>query len=178
MKKLLGVGLVAAGTYIAFSGLDTPNFSLTKDPKTNIRLVKAASNKIFGIGIVANTAAAQAILESNLYGKPSSLARNGNNLFGVKYNPKVDSNYITLGTSECAGSICGKVVAKFAKYDSILDSFKALNRLYNKANHRDVFKAKTCLEASTSLKKGGYATDPNYAQKVATICVKIQKNLI
>lgn len=178
MKRIAALLGAATATYIAFNAYDTYHFSLTKDPKTNIQLVKEAAQGVFGKGLMADVAASQAILESNLTEKPSRLAIEGNNLFGIKYNPKFDDGYIELTTRECRGEDCGTVNAKFASYKSVIYSFKALNRLYNKANYSSIFKAKNCEEAGKALVKGGYATDPNYAKKVANICYKIQKNLL
>ena len=112
--------------------------------------------------VMSGIAAAQAIHESGLSGKPSGLARNGNNYFGIK--GKGDAGSINMRTFEYGSKGKYYTNAQFAKYSSPAESFKAHQNLMNKPRYESVRNAKTIEEAAQALQNSGYATDPNYAK--------------
>lgn len=175
---ILASAAAAISTYLLETS-DHYQYRLTKDPNKNVEIVLQASKKVFNGSVIGQLAAAQAILESNLYGKPSKLALQGNNLFGIKYNPKVNKEYVELDTTECYKGKCSKVKAKFAKYQSAFESFEALKTLYaTKPRYQILLNAKSCQEAGYLVQKAGYATDPSYGKKIANICSKYVVNVV
>lgn len=145
-----------------------PEISLLTDiPAKNIELVKIVSRATFSNQVLADLAVAQAILESNLYGKPSSLARQYNNLFGIKGEG-------TNGSADCGTKehVNGKVVktsAKFAVNRTLGDSFVQYKKVLDLPRYKAVREAKTFEEAAIAVKRAGYATDVNYTKKLIDI---------
>ena len=111
---------------------------------------------------------AQACLESD-YGK-SDLSQKYNNLFGVKgNNPNTSA---VLKTKEFEKGKWIIVKARFQIYDSYEASIRAHARLFQKGTSWDanqyshVLAAKNYRAQARALVKDGYATDPNYADKL------------
>lgn len=114
---------------------------------------------------------AQACLESD-YGK-SDLAQKYNNLFGVKgTNPNTSA---VLTTKEFEKGKWVVVKARFQIYDSYEASIRAHARLFqkgtswNRQQYRHVLTAKEYKKQAHALVKDGYATDPNYANKLINL---------
>ncbi len=135
-------------------------------------------------GILASVTMAQAILESG-WGQ-SSLARNGNNLFGMKVNLSGNNwagsawdgvNFYKKGTYEYGSGGRYRITAKFRKYSCIEDSVEdhSAYLLHARNGSRKRYAG---LTATTSYKKqlqiirnGGYATSGSY---VSQLCRVIQ----
>lgn len=112
-------------------------------------------------------AIAQAILESG--NGRSDLARVYNNHFGIKANRAWRGKVVSLRTKEVYDSKEVTIVDGFRAYDSAEDSFRDRNR-FLAVNRRyttnGVFSAPTPQEQAKALQRAGYATDPNYANKL------------
>lgn len=111
---------------------------------------------------------AQACLESD-YGK-SDLSQKYNNLFGVKgNNPNTSA---VLKTKEFEKGKWIEIKARFQIYDSYEASIRAHARLFQKGTtwdakqYRHVLAAKNYKAQAHALVKDGYATDPDYADKL------------
>lgn len=111
---------------------------------------------------------AQACLESD-YGK-SDLSQKYNNLFGVKgNNPNTSA---VLKTKEFEKGKWIEIKARFQIYDSYEASIRAHARLFQKGTtwdakqYRHVLAAKNYEAQAHALVKDGYATDPDYANKL------------
>ncbi|MCJ7839990.1 glycoside hydrolase family 73 protein [Lederbergia sp. NSJ-179] len=117
-------------------------------------------------GILPSVAAGQAALES-AWGK-SGLAVNYNNLFGIKGS--YQGNSAMLNTWEVYGGQRYDIKAGFRAYPnwstSILDYgvFLTVNQRYKAAINVSDYKKQI-----TAIHKAGYATDPQYANKVISI---------
>lgn len=132
--------------------------------------------------ILPSITIAQAILESN-WGN-SKLAREYNNLFGIKADNSWDGEFVTLQTTEYNGII---VNDKFRKYNdknqSIHDHGKFLyeNKRYEKGG---VFQANTYKYQAKALQESGYSTliDENgeklYAKKLIQIIQQYNLQII
>jgi LysM repeat protein len=118
--------------------------------------------------ILVSLILAQAIHESN-WGK-SGLATKGFNLFGIKgtYN----GQSVTMKTWEVYGGKNVHVDANFRKYPSWYESLKDLANLYQNGVSWDRSKYKKVIgetdykAAARAVQSAGYATDPNYADKL------------
>lgn len=117
--------------------------------------------------VFASITIAQAALESN-WGT-SDLATKYNNLFGVKADATIGT---LMTTKEYSNGQWIVVKAYFAIYSNWQESIQAHTLLFVNgtkwdANHyQDVINATNYKQAALSLQKKGYATDPNYAQKL------------
>lgn len=169
-SKLAVASLVILGVIMALQ--------LTSDPKTNIdSIVKAAYSVNPNNSVLADLSACQAILESNLTGKPSQLASKYNNLFGIKGTGTgkiIDGkfkNRVNLPTSEyypSRGTI--KVDQFFAVNASLEDSFEQHKSLFERlSRYSKVLQATTIEDATVLVHKAGYATDPKYPAKLMQI---------
>lgn len=116
-------------------------------------------------GVRPSLLVAQAALESN-WGN-SKLAQESNNYFGVKN--RVGKEYVT---KEFTQSEWTEISASFREYDSVYASvLDYANLLKNGTSwdanlYQEVIQAPTYEEAAYALIKAGYATDPNYAEKI------------
>ncbi|AHI55696.1 glucosaminidase domain-containing protein [Listeria ivanovii] len=122
-------------------------------------------------GILTSITLAQAILESD-WGQ-SDLAQKGNNLFGVK--GKSPQPLVTMSTKEFVDGEWIEVNANFRKYKDWNESLDAHAELFlsgttwNKDKYNGVVAADDYKKAAQELQAAGYATDPDYAEKLTTI---------
>jgi len=112
---------------------------------------------------------AQAILETG-FGS-SELMMTGHALFGIKATKSWKGKVYNANTKECYDGISMTTVqASFRAYWSIEDSVNDYFDLITKNKRYE--KALNCLSAHeciTAIKEGGYATDPNYIEKIITL---------
>lgn len=130
-------------------------------------IVEAAKAQYPDNPALAQLTASQAILESRLTGKPSGLASNHNNLFGVK--GKGTAGSVSMPTKEFVNGKWIKINAPFAKNSSIQDSFQQHGKLLEKDRYKNVRNAATFEDASDQIYKAGYATDPTYTRQLREI---------
>lgn len=119
----------------------------------------------------ASISIAQAILESD-WGK-SDLSALYHNLYGIKGNGPEDS--VLLETTEFVDGEPITVQAYFKVYDSIASSVEDHAKLMAEGTSWDaelywpVIKAGSYQEAAHALQESGYATDPDYPEKVIEV---------
>ena len=121
-------------------------------------------------GVLASVAIAQAILES-AWGN-SELAKNANNLFGIKGDHKgyayfKDSWEVIDGKNKTVRSA-------FKWYKNVNESIEDHSKFFTssdwrKDNYRDVIGETDYKKSAKALKNSGYATDPDYAKKLILI---------
>lgn len=131
------------------------------------------------LGIPANFITAQAALESG-WGKHQIKNADGStsyNLFGIKAGPSWQGKVAEVLTTEYVNGSPVKVMAKFRAYDSYADAFKDYaSLLKNSPRYQDVInQGQTVAGFSQGLQKAGYATDPQYANKLASVIQTIEK---
>ncbi|MDY7231355.1 glucosaminidase domain-containing protein [Hyalangium rubrum] len=143
-------------------------------PKTgNAFLDRVAADAIKSqrqTGVPASVTLAQAMLESG--SGQSGLATKANNFFGIK--GEGPAGHVTMPTKEFLNGKWVTVNANFRKYNSPAESFadhgKFLrdNRRYaNAFNHTD-----NAAQFAREIHKAGYATDPEYSNKLISIINK------
>lgn len=112
---------------------------------------------------------AQSALESN-YGE-SELSKNNNNYFGIKKGSS--DNFVEYNTTEYINGNAQTMKEPFRNYNSKQESFEDYARLITKAKrYKSVTQAQNYSEACNNLQTSGYATDPNYAEKIIYIIEK------
>lgn len=152
----------------------TPVFESKEDFIESVKpfALKAAQS----LGVHPGVLIAQAALETG-WGKYFGQDHNGKpsfNLFGIKADTRWSGDSVSTTTIEFSQGLPEKVRQNFRAYDSIKESFNDYvkfvqdNPRYQKAleNNDD---PKGYLE---NLHQGGYATDPNYADKIHSIFVR------
>jgi len=92
----------------------------------------------------------------------------GNNLFGIKSHGKADG--MVVQTHEVLDGKRQKITDSFRQYESFDDSIEDYG-LFLRENKRyqPMLEADTLEEQITALGRSGYATDPEYAKKIADI---------
>ncbi|PTR09020.1 flagellar protein FlgJ [Nitrosospira sp. Nsp5] len=127
-------------------------------------------------GIPARFMLGQAALESG-WGKREIRAADGtpsHNLFGVKAGSNWKGSVVETVTTEYVNGVAQKSVEKFRAYSSYADAFRDYaNLLRNNPRYADVVaQATQGIDAAgfaQGLQRAGYATDPNYADKLTRI---------
>ena len=91
------------------------------------------------------------------------------NLFGIKAGPKWTGKVAEVTTTEYLDGVAKKTVAKFRAYDSYDASFRDYARLITETPRYAQAKQQTSspLAFASGLQRAGYATDPEYANKLS-----------
>lgn len=119
--------------------------------------------------ILPSLSIAQGILESG-WGS-SQLATQGNNLFGIKSSNDWQGEVIQMPTQEWDGVQYITINAPFRKYASWNDSVADHARFFSsttwrKLNYKKVIGEKDYKKACYAIKQAGYATAPDYSEKL------------
>jgi flagellar protein FlgJ len=130
------------------------------------------------LGVSVRSVLAQAALETG-WGKRMPRASNGAasfNLFGIKAGGSWDGRKVGVPTLEYENGVAVRKQAQFRAYDSPAQSFKDYANLLGSdpryagvRGHGDDVRG-----FAQALVRGGYATDPAYAAKVAAIAASPQ----
>ncbi len=93
------------------------------------------------------------------------------NLFGIKAGPEWKGAVAEVGTTEFVGGQAQKTSAKFRAYSSYEESFADYARLISaNPRYKDALAAGHDVQAfAQGLQRGGYATDPAYADKLGRV---------
>lgn len=116
-------------------------------------------------GVLPSVTAAQCSLESK-YGQ-SGLTKAANNYFGIK--AVAGQNFYPIVTKEYGPSGPYYITAKFAKYETMGESFAAYGNLINKPRYRAAVGQTDYVKALTAIRNGGYATDPSYVSLAVSV---------
>ncbi|AZP04638.1 glycoside hydrolase family 73 protein [Jeotgalibaca ciconiae] len=122
-------------------------------------------------GVRASLSIAQAILESD-WGT-SDLAAQYNNLYGVKGGDGAD--VVALETQEFSEGEWITIFANFKVYESYAASIEDHALLmvdgttWNNELYHSVIEAPTYQEAARAIHQAGYATDPDYPEKLIQV---------
>ncbi|MBM6614004.1 LysM peptidoglycan-binding domain-containing protein [Desemzia sp. RIT804] len=120
-------------------------------------------------GILPSITSAQAILESN-WGK-SKLAQESRNLFGIKADKSWKGEKKAYSTKEYDknGNLL-TVTDYFRKYPSYEESLKDHGKFFHEnQRYADVIGLRDYKKQARSIQTAGYATDPQYANKLIQI---------
>ncbi|KRL00293.1 glycoside hydrolase family 73 protein [Liquorilactobacillus capillatus] len=178
---VLSLGIIQLVSWLDKSS--EPQNTTTDTTQINDRTKRNFINQILPIAqeeqkqykLLTSITLAQAALESN-WGQ-SQLASKYHNLFGVKSDA---ANAQLLTTAEYVNGQWITVKAKFALYKDWNESIKAHTQLFvngtgwDQQHYKTVLAAKNYHEAAAALQKQGYATDPDYAQKLSQIIQEYQ----
>jgi len=171
----------------AAAGADAPRAELAKLPPTTesgrvqAPHVRAFQEKLHHhaleaektTGVPAKFMLGQAALESG-WGKRMIKNADGsssNNLFGIKAGPSWKGKVAETVTTEYVNGRAQRRVEKFRAYDTPADSFKDYaNMLARNPRYEKVINSGGDAAAfAHGLQRAGYATDPNYANKLVRV---------
>jgi len=141
------------------------------------RMSKHAEEASRTTGVPAHLMLGQAALESG-WGKRELKGADGtpsNNLFGIKASGNWDGKVVEATTTEYIHGVKQKRIEKFRAYDSYADSFKDFaNMMNNNPRYNKVMANLDSVNGyAQAMQNAGYATDPNYASKLASVIQKV-----
>ncbi|MEQ1599554.1 MAG: flagellar assembly peptidoglycan hydrolase FlgJ [Methylotenera sp.] len=141
------------------------------------RMARHAEAASRATGMPAHLMLGQAALESG-WGKREIKAADGtpsNNLFGIKATGNWDGKVVEATTTEYINGVKQKRIEKFRAYDSYADSFKDFaNLMQNNPRYEKVMEnLHNVNNYAQAMQKAGYATDPHYASKLASVIQKV-----
>ena len=116
------------------------------------------------VGILPSLTIAQAILETG-WGKSAI----GNNIFGIKADKSWKGKVQTVPTHEYINGKKVPTVARFRDYDSIEDSIRDRSKFLSSMRYQNVRAAESYRDGALEFFRAGYATDPQYSQKLIII---------
>jgi peptidoglycan hydrolase FlgJ len=130
------------------------------------------------LGVDADALLAQAALETG-WGRSVPCNAQGDcsfNLFGIKAGSRWSGATVNVPTLEFESGIPVRKVERFRAYDSPADSFRDYAALIrDSSRYANARGTGENVEAfAAALQQGGYATDPNYAQKIAAVASEVR----
>jgi flagellar protein FlgJ len=130
------------------------------------------------LGVDPNALLAQAALETG-WGRSVPCNANGGcsfNLFGIKAGSQWSGATVNVPTLEFEEGVAVRKVERFRAYESPADSFRDYAALISRSSrYASARGAGENIGAfAAALQQGGYATDPNYAQKIAAVAGEVR----
>ena len=137
------------------------------------RLLPHAQQASAATGIPARFMLGQAALETG-WGRHEMRGADGansHNLFGIKAGSNWKGRTVDMVTTEYVDGKAQKLVERFRAYDSYAESFRDYaSLLRNNARYQNVIaEGRDAAGFAHGLQRAGYATDPNYAQKLLNV---------
>ncbi len=128
-------------------------------------------------GVPARLIMGQAALESG-WGQREIKHEDGRtsyNLFGIKAGPSWKGKVVNVLTTEYEEGVAKKVTQPFRAYSSYEESFADYARLIGTSpRYESVTQARNEIEAARRIQSSGYATDPQYAQKLIGVMSQLR----
>ena len=143
------------------------------------RMLPHAQEASARTGIPPHFMMGQAALESG-WGKSEirgADGQNSHNLFGIKAGASWKGQTVDIVTTEYVNGKPQKQVDTFRAYDSYADSFRDYaNLLRANPRYQNVLaQGRDATGFAQGLQQAGYATDPNYAQKLASVIKLLER---
>lgn len=168
-----GLRARAAATAAQASGLGTAAAKTVAERKNAFvaRVLPEAEAAAKALGVPASYVVGQAALETG-WGQREIAGRDGTqsyNLFGIKADSRWAGRTVEAYTTEVVNGVARRVVQKFRAYDSYAEGLADYAKLVGGSPRyaAGVKQATSAMSFATALKQGGYATDPDYARKLA-----------
>lgn len=144
------------------------------------KLLPGAEKAAKELGVDPHAIIAQAALETG-WGRsqPADATQGSHNLFGIKAGASWRGESVASPTTEYANGVAGTEVARFRAYESAqgsVDDYVELLR--DNPRYSAALNTGGDVRAfATALQRGGYATDPNYAQKLVGVAREVAEQL-
>lgn len=135
------------------------------------RLYPVAEKAAKEIGVEPQVLLAQSALETG-WGKKitSSGDKSSFNFFNIKADSRWEGSTMTVPTIEIKNGIAVKESAEFRAYTSAQQSFDDYaNFIKQSPRYEQALEAKNSEQYIQALEEAGYATDPNYSEKIIRI---------
>ncbi|MEZ3500067.1 flagellar assembly peptidoglycan hydrolase FlgJ [Pantoea sp. KPR_PJ] len=144
------------------------------------RLLFPAKEAARQSGIPHQLIIAQAALESG-WGNREILTQQGkpsHNLFGIKATPDWKGETTSVLTTEYINGVATKVKAAFRVYKNYAEALTDYaNFIRRNPRYQQVIHSDSVEKAAHALQASGYATDPDYANKLKNIVKHVENNI-
>jgi len=124
------------------------------------------------LAVDPETLIAQAALETG-WGKyviDSADGESSNNIFNIKVNQDWQGSSVSVSALEYKDGLAVKENSRFKKYESIQDSFDDYAKLISQnPRYQEAASQSDTKNYLRGLQSAGYATDPDYAEKIMTL---------
>lgn len=130
------------------------------------------------LGVDERSVLAQAALETGWgTSQPVDGSGGSNNLFGIKAGAGWRGRSVTSDTTEFSGDVAGRESARFRAYGSVAENMNDYVQLLSGSpRYAAALNTGTDVRAfATALQRGGYATDPRYADKVVAVAAQLDQ---
>jgi peptidoglycan hydrolase FlgJ len=129
------------------------------------------------LGVDPRHLIAQAALETN-WGRNvprDSAGRSSNNLFGMKASADWSGSTVTSNTQEFQNGVAASTAAQFKAYATPAESLQDyVSLLRNNPRYSSALNTGGDIQAfAAGLQHGGYATDPDYANKITALTAAV-----
>lgn len=165
MKPKFVTILVLAAAFLMLVGLEDTQAKPKKEHEFIQRITRILSPIQYDNIPPRSIIIAQAILESG-WGE-SELSTSASNYFGIKGEYK--GEFVVVPTQEFLDNTWISVDEKFRKYPDLATSIEDYLDLMTLPRYQKVKDASNYKEAAVNLVTAGYATDPNYSEKLITL---------
>jgi flagellar protein FlgJ len=130
------------------------------------------------LGVDPDVLVAQAALETG-WGSAVPCTNNGEcsfNMFGIKAGSQWSGQTTSVPTIEFEEGVAVRKAQRFRAYDSPADSFDDYAKLIrNSSRYQAALGTQNnAQQFAQALQDGGYATDPNYADKIASVVREVK----
>jgi len=178
LASMSGLGATGIGR------IDTPEGAVVEQPVNGARqafldaIAPWAEDAGRQLGVAPHIVAAHAALESGWGQRPlrGSDGADTHNLFGVKAGATWTGDVASALTTEHEGGVATKTSANFRSYADEAGAFHDYARLLlrNPRYHAALNTGSDARAFAQGLVRGGYATDPAYADKLARVAAQLQ----
>lgn len=136
---------------------------------------RAAAEKL---GVDERSVIAQAALETG-WGtrRPGDASGDSNNYFGIKAGGRWRGESVSSETTEFTNGVAGSESAQFRAYGSVAENMGDYVRLLrDNPRYAGALNTGTDVRAfASALQRGGYATDPGYADKIVSVAAQVDQ---
>ncbi len=178
-KREAGSGLAPNLQPTAYSLQPSGHTSVAASKEDFIRSMRPhAERAARKLGVDPDVLVAQAALET---GWGSSVPCNSSgecsfNLFGIKAGSQWSGQTASVPTIEFEEGVAVRKAQRFRAYDSVAASFDDYAKLIGNSNRYQAALGTqdNAAQFAQALQDGGYATDPNYANKIASVVREVK----
>jgi peptidoglycan hydrolase FlgJ len=165
-------GRVAAGSAEA-EGVPVTDAQRRRFVEHMLPYARAAAEHL---GVDERSLIAQAALETGWgTSQPADTSGSSLNYFGIKAGANWRGDRVDSDTTEFSNGVAGTERAQFRAYGSVAENLSDYVRLIgNSPRYAEALNTGTDVRAfATALQRGGYATDPRYADKIVAVAAEI-----
>jgi len=177
--RQLSHGAVAGGTPSGSAQTEAPAGNVIDDARKQRfieQVMPHAQAAARELGVDPRAVVAQAALETGWgTSQPADSSGNSHNLFGIKAGASWHGASAASDTTEYSSGLPGTENARFRSYEDIAESVADYVRVI-RDNPRYAAALNTGGDVrafATALQKGGYATDPEYANKLVAVAERL-----